>query len=60
MDDPWQHVPPLDGADAAPRRRREVPDWAVAPLVLISVLLLAFLPIIILGCIVFTVLLSSR
>ena len=46
MDDPWRHIPSLD---AAPRRRHVLPQWAVAPLLLISILLLALMPIVIIA-----------
>jgi hypothetical protein len=42
--DPWRHVPPLD---AGSPRHRALPNWAVSALLLISMTLLALMPIVI-------------
>jgi len=44
MNDPWQHVPPLD---AASPRHRAVPGWTVSAVLLILMILLALMPIVI-------------
>lgn len=49
-DDPWQYVPPLN---AAASRRLKLPDSAVAPLLMITIVLLALMPIIILAVVFF-------
>jgi len=49
-DDAWQYVPPLD-APASPRLK--LPDSAVAPLLVITIVLLALMPIIILAIVLF-------
>jgi hypothetical protein len=49
MDDPWQHVPSLE--DAVPRRLK-LPEWAIAAILVISIVLLALMPIIIVAIVV--------
>ena len=50
VDDPWQHVPPLE--DAAPHPARPH-DRAVTTLLVISLVLLALTPIIVVALVLF-------